>query len=317
MKKAKTLIGLILINLITGLMLYEFFTEALDFSTVYFILTLAVGLLWLITFIFLYVKTIYDEPKKMEHSLIKEFYNYIFILSASVIVYLTNTYLNVNAVIMASVLSLIGGLFLKDNAKEITIGAFLGMGSFLVSGYIGIVLASFLVYIVNFLIRDLFNGMGGKLGTTAFVGGLITYFLFNETFGSFVPYESINIIYVILIALFGSLLTYLLNNKLKLGPYISYSMVSLLGGVFLLIPATKDLGFINVLFAATFIGMSDKENMRNLFVVAIAALMFSLFSVFAGSFTGLGGRGGTMALISVLAASNLNCVFPKKELEKT
>ena len=170
---------------------------------------------------------------------------------------------------------------------------------------------SIIAFLINFLIEDVYEGLGGKLGATAFVGSLITFYILGETFNQALSYSSFDSLYVIVIVLLAGTATYVLNNELKLGPIIAYSLVSLFGGIFLLFPLTKNLGFINIVFGASFVGMSSKEGVKNYLVVITASLLFGIFSIVGKSFINIGGRGGTLALISVLTANNFRYLLVK------
>ncbi len=68
---------------------------------------------------------------------------------------------------------------MKQLPAAIYCGAFIGMSSTgVASGFMFILTASFFTAILLFLSKNLFAGVGGKLGTLAFAGVVITSFLY-------------------------------------------------------------------------------------------------------------------------------------------
>ncbi len=317
MKKILSLLFLVAVTAVMGLKLYFLSNESYDVSLGFFVSFLMIASLWLFSVINIYIDFFKEEVKEFVYK--DELFKFSLIFTSALIVYVLHSEFNINSVLVVASLTLLGGLFIKKFDKEVTIGAFIGMGSFLISGYGGVVIASVIAGIVNFMLKDHLNGIGGKLGMIAFSGGLLTYVIFKESFVSFNSYEPNDLIYILIVSIVSALITYILNNSLNLGPVISYSIVSLLGVLFLLFPLTKALSLTTIVFGSSFIGMSSKSQVKSYFIIITAAFVFGVFSFIGQSFTNLGGRGGTMAIISVLVAINFKDIFiydNKKELKE-
>lgn len=99
-----------------------------------------------------------------------------------------NHFLNLGPVISAATVGTIASFipnlyqrsnYLKQLPAAIYCGAFIGMSSFGVAPGIAFILtASFFTAILLILSKNLFAGVGGKLGTLAFAGVVITSFLY-------------------------------------------------------------------------------------------------------------------------------------------
>lgn len=154
--------------------------------------------------------------------------------------------------------------------------------------------------IFNTLLKEVFVGIGGKSGTIAFVGGIIVLMFFGEVLGNGLPKDNMQLLFILLVSFIAALLTFILNNDFNLGPTIAYGIVILLGSVYLLIPATKSLEFSSIIYGSALLGMSNKNQKDDDFIMIIASIIFS-FCIFVGtSFINIGGRAGLLALISVL-----------------
>lgn len=303
MKKETSLIGITIVFIIMAIKLTHLTIEAISINDYFLILFIVIIAFWLISF-FVNYKTIIKAPKgKMDKK--DHLFDFLAILSGALIVYCLSSDLQLNSVIVVGILAVFSGLLIKRFANEIILGAFIGAGTFLSSGYLGVIVASSIAAGVYFLLKEVFKGLGGKLGTSAFIGGIITYLIFNEVIVKGHSYSGINVFYVIIISLLAGVLTYILNNEFKLGPITSYGIVLLLGSVFLLFSYTKDFNFANIVFGAALVGMTDKSKQRGYFIAIVASLLFGIFIAIGESFLNIGGRGGLLMLMSVLTASGM------------
>ncbi|WP_158798939.1 hypothetical protein [Pedobacter sp. L105] len=119
-------------------------------------------------------------------------YEHIFVVLWIPIGALVTFYLNhffnlgpvISATLVGSIASFIPNLnkrshYMKQLPAAIYCGAFIGMSSTgVASGFMFILTASFFTAILLFLSKNLFAGVGGKLGTLAFAGVVITSFLY-------------------------------------------------------------------------------------------------------------------------------------------
>ncbi len=256
----------------------------------------------------------YKTPKDEKLVAIKKdlLINNILFALASGISYYCVKYLKFDGVIVASSISLVGGLLLKKGGAEITIGAFLGMGAVLFKSPVYFIVAILLAIAINFLTKDLFKGFGGKLGTISFSASIIVLFFLNTDYPPAIIYRNLDLLYVIIIIFFGAFITNILNIKLKLGPIVAYGIVSLVGAlVFTNINQIASLGLHQILFAASFIGMSSEKRHPNIFPVMIACFVFFVLIIISKYFSLVGGRGGITALISVLVADSMYFLIKK------
>lgn len=318
MKKQVSLIGVTLIYLVFGINLFYLTVEATSFNYLMLAVFLVIDVLCLGSLIFIYrqiTKFASDKIDSKDH-----LFDFLSILFGALIIYFLANNFEFNSLVSIGVLALVSGVVIKKHAPEITIGGFIGAGMFLDSGYLGVIIATIISSVLYFTIRDVFNGFGGKLGTTAFMGGIITYLVFIEEFGKGVSYNGINVLYVMLIALASAVLAFILNNEFKLGPIVPYGVVILLGSIFLLFTYTKEYNFLSVVFGASLIGMTSKEQSEGYFVVVLASLIYGTFIVVSQSFTNIGGRAGLFVLMSILTAKVIKHIInnflkgKKKEL---
>lgn len=118
---------------------------------------------------------------------------FISIPSAALITYFLHHDLGLGPVFAAGIVGTLGtylyrinpkSIYLKQIGTPIYCGAFVGMSSMEVSySYIIIFIAAFFSSILYFGTKSLFVGVGGKLGTVAFIGVVISMLLLKLLFG--------------------------------------------------------------------------------------------------------------------------------------
>lgn len=111
---------------------------------------------------------------------------------AAIITYFLNNHLQLGSVFSAGIVGTIGSFltkfnprssYLKQIAGPIYCGAFIGMTSLQFEYvYYMILTAGLITAILFFTTKTLFVGVGGKLGTLAFIGVLISMLLFKILF---------------------------------------------------------------------------------------------------------------------------------------
>lgn len=115
----------------------------------------------------------------------------------------------------------------------------------------------------------------------------------------------------ILAGFLSALITFILNNHLKLGAVTASAGISVLAGLWfhffpeLLNPQlTRNLPF--VIMGASFIGMASVKVIPRIRIIFIAGILFSGIYLATGSFfEGFGGSLGTTAAISLYAVHAL------------
>ncbi len=146
-----------------------------------------------------------------------------------------------------------------------------------------------------------FNGFGGKLGTTAFVGCLAVAAVggFDPGSGT-VPPGDVAAVLVVAAAL-AAAATFVVSVGLDHGPVVGSAVVGLLAG--LVCPPLLAAGdtVAAVAFCASFVGMATPERVPGTGTMAAAGAVSGL--VFVGAmpyFVGFGGKLGTIAFTACL-----------------
>lgn len=117
----------------------------------------------------------------------------------------------------------------------------------------------------------------------------------------------------------AALITFFVNNNLKLGGIAASAGVAVISGLwFYLFPdvlnhfLTKNLPL--VIMGASFVGMASKEVIGRTWMIPLAGLLFSLIYLITGSsFQGFGGSLGTTAAISLFSIYILTRIKRPKE----
>jgi hypothetical protein len=236
----------------------------------------------------------------------------IFVFLGTIITYLIVRHLNVNVVIASCTIGIAAHFLLRKFETPIYCGSFAGMASFALFSYSEVFVLALVCGIVYVLTKPILKGYGGKLGTIAFISSLIVHSLFNDQFIMVNP--TLNIHLIIIFTTVGVTLTYLIQNKLNQSPVFSSSSISLIFGLVLLIFFPNQIEYTLVFFSASFIGMSSKERIPNVFYAILSGFLLGIiFDIFIEFFNGLGGKLGLMAMISVIITTGIT---KSKKIEK-
>ncbi len=222
-------------------------------------------------------------------------------------------------VLGAGVGGLLGAIFIKKYQVPIYCGTFVGMSSPLLFGMWQFALATIFASIIYVLVRDLFNGYGGKLGTIALSGALISTLVARGNFAEGSEYLLMEQLIIIGFSALAALLTYILSIRFKYGPVIASAGVGVLAGLTLpfLIP---DIGhtYAVVVIGASFVGMSGTNRFNDEVPIFIAGVLFGLIFVFSAPyFGGAGGKLGTIAFVSVLSVRGIMMLHERYIPKKT
>ena len=199
-------------------------------------------------------------------------------------------------------------------AAPVYCGAFAGMTSQLVLGHPAwVVLAGGLAGLVLSVLSDSWSGIGGKLGTIAFLGGLgaTGLALVSGAIGAGAPLHAFTGVerWLVLIAsLLSPLLTHRLSYYWGFGVVLGSALPSLLVALLLaLLPPSLELApgpLAAMWLGASFVGMTAPERLapRPLPLLLAMGLLFALLSLsFAPRLAGIGGDLGVTAAVSVFA----------------
>ena len=199
-------------------------------------------------------------------------------------------------------------------AAPVYCGAFAGMTSQLVLGHPAwVVLAGGLAGLVLSVLSDSWSGIGGKLGTIAFLGGLgaTGLALVSGAIGAGAPLHAFTGVerWLVLIAsLLSPLLTHRLSYYWGFGVVLGSALPSMLVALLLaLLPPSLELApgpLAAMWLGASFVGMTAPERLapRPLPLLLAMGLLFALLSFsFAPRLAGIGGDLGATAAVSVFA----------------
>ena len=199
-------------------------------------------------------------------------------------------------------------------AAPVYCGAFAGMTSQLVLGHPAwVVLAGGLAGLVLSVLSDSWSGIGGKLGTIAFLGGLgaTGLALVSGAIGAGAPLHAFTGVerWLVLIAsLLSPLLTHRLSYYWGFGVVLGSALPSMLVALLLaLLPPSLELApgpLAAMWLGASFVGMTAPERLapRPLPLLLAMGLLFALLSLsFAPRLAGIGGDLGATAAVSVFA----------------
>lgn len=238
----------------------------------------------------------------------KNILSFVAVVAGALLSHWMNVDLKLGLVVGSAVVGLLAAVLFPDYAVPAYTGSFVGMaGTKLLPGYPQLALAAVVAGIVYVLALAVFGGFGGKLGTIAASGCLITGLVLSTEFTHpAVPAWNVGTLLVIT-GVVAAVVTYYLNNNRKQGPVLASAVVGLVAGV--LLPALhKDAGAAMAVVAicASFAGMSNTKRMPSWIPMAFVGLSAALVYMFANPFIGgTGGKLGTMAFGSTMAIRGL------------
>ncbi len=205
------------------------------------------------------------------------------------------------AVIASAVVGLAGGILFPKYGAAIYCGSFVGMSSrAILPDSSALLISSLITGAVFALSEHTLNGIGGKLGTIAFIGSVVTGLALQLPFSADpLPNAQIALI-IVIFSVLAALLTWALGNLLGLGAVVASALVGLAGGLILprIFPADGALLAVAV-FCASFTGMSSSERFSAVMMI-IAGLLTGI--IFVLSLTVFGGAGGKLGMTAFSAS---------------
>lgn len=211
-------------------------------------------------------------------------------------------------VVASGLVGIFAAAILKPYAAPIFSGSFVGMASAQVFGYPGMALAGLIAGLVFVLGKHVFNGFGGKLGTTAWAGCVFSALIMGEPLltGSVPGWDVGWLLLAYCIA--GAVVTFVLSLWFGQGPVMASGMIGLAAG--LLLPAIHgpELGGTLAVgvYSASFAGMSGTNRFEKAYWMAFAGVMVTLAFMYSSPFMGGGGgKLGTIAFGSVIGVRGL------------
>lgn len=187
-------------------------------------------------------------------------------------------------------------------------GAFVGMTSPLLfetywEGLIAAAIASFFFVVVH----PIFHGVGGKLGTTAFVGVVFTVLLTGSGFhsGSIPPQRVLFLI--LLFSGVAAVVTFLIHSRMGFDSVFASGIIGAVGG-FLLPTYFGPSGTLVAasVYSASFVGMTAPRRIYNGWWIGVSGVGVGLVFVYTTPILGgSGGKLGTLAFGTCLGVHGL------------
>lgn len=272
------------------------------------------GILWItIFFVILSTSVIFSSIKILSvQAFVVEWKEYPKAILAVVIGALATFFLAKNgmsAVLASSLVGIVGSLLIKRYEIEIFTGSFVGMCSVLLFTYSGIIFASLIASIVYLMGKNIFVGIGGKLGSSAFIGTLlVALFVSVDVWNLDIALINTSLpLWFLATALLFSALASVATSQLAQRYFnssvvLGSSVVGISGYILSLTLGTYSVLFAGTIFAASFAGMSQIKILKTPLYFAIAGLITAIIFLASSTyFLGLGGKMGTSAFIGVLA----------------
>ena len=212
------------------------------------------------------------------------------------------------AVVASGLVGIFAAAFLKPYAAPIFSGSFVGMASPAVFGYPGMALAGAIAGLIFVLGKHVFNGFGGKLGTTAWAGCVFAALIMGKPLlTGEVPGWEVGwplIIYCVI----GAFVTFILSVWFGQGAVMASGMVGLAAG--LLLPAIHGAELGSTLavgvYCASFAGMSGTNRFEKAYWMIPAGVLCALIIMYTSTFMqGGGGKLGTIAFGAVIGVRGL------------
>jgi hypothetical protein len=218
-------------------------------------------------------------------------------------------------VVAAALVGLCAALIVPDYAAAAYCGSFVGMATpGVLPGYAPVFVAGVAGGVTLVAVDGRFDGMGGKLGTTAFVG-CVTVAVVGRT-GPWLGAAPTAILMptapaagaagpvVVAASVAGAVATFVASVRLGHGPVVGSAVVGLVGG--LLAPALSTGGVAAAVFCASFAGMAAPDRLPNEVATGVAGLASGVLLVGVDRyFVGFGGKLGTVAFVGCLLTCGL------------
>jgi hypothetical protein len=248
-------------------------------------------------------------------------YEALAVLGGALATYFLSKTLGYGAVLASGLVGLLGAILLNSYAVPIFCGSFVGMASpAAYDSYSCILIAGTIAGIVFGFGKGVFDGFGGKLGTTAFLGCLGTSLIRGITLQSSpIPTSDIAVL-VIVYSVAGAVLAYAISIRLGKGPVVGSACVGILAAILLpsLYGADPGKMLAVVVFCASFVGMSAKARLSSELQIALAGIICGVLYIYTSPWLGgAGGKLGTLAFGSSISIWGLMGVWRRLSRKRT
>jgi hypothetical protein len=225
--------------------------------------------------------------------------NIVFVILGTIITYELTNIFSLSIVVSSALVGLVGYLISNKYSIAIYAGSFAGMSSYLIFNRFEILFVAIVAAIVFQIVKNVFNGFGGRLGTIAFIATATTGLIFNKS--SLAAHHSYDVWLLFLFSVTGVLISWIIHNQFNKSPVIASAVPGLIIGL-IFGQIFKELEVYSyIFFTATFVGMASNFVIKNIYQSLFIGVILSLiFLSFFHYFNGFGGKMGLMAFISVL-----------------
>lgn len=240
----------------------------------------------------------------------RSLYEIAAVVIGAVITYFISIELGHGGVIASAIVGMTTVIIFPQFAVAAYCGSFVGMASTIVfASYEELLLAGVLAAVIFVIAKPACRGFGGKLGTIAFAGTLLSITILDaQVISSVVPDLEMGVS-LIALSIAGAYLTYLINVILRHGPVIASSLIGLIAGLVLPAVYGTETGTTLALmvFCASFAGMSSRERIRSWYFIVAAGALSALIFIFSMPYMGgAGGKMGTIAFGAVISITGID-----------
>ncbi|WP_435094964.1 hypothetical protein [Halorubrum sp. N11] len=233
--------------------------------------------------------------------------NAIAVAAAAPVTYVLSVRVGVGPVVASALVGLCAYLLTETYGAPAYCGSFVGMATPAADADLVAVTAAGIAAAAVFVAaKRAFNGFGGKLGTTAFVGCLALAALGGLAPGTESIPEPTVAAGLVVSAAVAALATFLVSVRLDHGPVVGSAVVGLVAGV--VCPPLFAAGdaVAAVAFCASFVGMATPERIPGPGAMLLAGGTAGVAFVGAAPyFVGFGGKLGTIAFSACLVTAGL------------
>ncbi len=224
--------------------------------------------------------------------------------------YYCSVALDLGPVVASALVGLLAALTVGEQAAPAYCGTFVGMVSTTVlPTLLPVAVASAVAAVAFVLAKRVFNGFGGKLGTTAFLGCGAVVFPSSYTYAAASALAPEPAVAAVAAATAGALGAVVLSVQYDHGAVVGSAVVGLVAGLLAPPALGPALGgtVAAAAFAGSFVGMVSETRLPSLALVGAAGLVSGVVFVgVAPAFGGSGGKLGTIAFTACLLTWTVN-----------
>lgn len=241
-------------------------------------------------------------------------WNLLAVISGTLLTFAAVTELGVSPIVAASLVGVIAAIAVQRVAVPVYCGAFVGMTSpALFGSYWFAGLAALLSGLLFTIAHPLFHGVGGKLGTTAFVGVTMVLWATAESFQSGPLPGQLAILQAVGLAALGAVITFAIHTRTVASTVLASGLVGLGGGLGVPLVLEGPVGLqAAAIYSASFAGMTDPRRISKGWWIGVTGIGVGIVVVYTSPF--LGGSGGKLGTIAFGSCLGVHGVLRKLHL---